>query len=1060
MLMTSAGSLQGKASADFPPGGLRYDAAMNFKALNAAAFTGQRDLSSLFNGSVFAKGEGADLNTLSSNVTLDLYNSRFQAIAIDRFNIGADVRHGKASLTRFTGQTSVGSFDCTGEYQFNTQEYQLTTAFRNINIANAVGDTSLKSDINLSLSFSGSGFNPVTMKSKVTIQADSSRIMGKPLDMLKIDGYVENGKIHLDLLKIKTPLAVVEMNGTAGLDSSVNMKYRIRTLDMSQLKTMIGNDTLLKDTFDLRLDFKGSLQGNMEKLKTDGQITLTQILFRDIKADSLVFIYFLDGIMPRDLASMAFSDLDSHLFGDVYLYLNRADLGGTRIKDVAVAVTKEPKKILFEIYGTETGLDAYANAKGNLVLESETKGRVVLENLYFRVSGRNLRTKEISVKLGEDPVIDSTYTRWTEVWQNTQPIDLLFDTKENSYEIRSFELYVGKGSISAFGTLNITGDQSIDLKIKELDLSRANALLGSQQSVVEGQLNMNASLKGSFEKPIIIADWNIMNGKAAEFVYDNFIGNMQYLNKKVQLNMTLNQNKDKTLTMGGFLPIDMTFKDVEERFTNRPMKFKLHSEGIDLRFLQSFFGKNLTLNKGEMKIDLDISGTRDKPVVKGELKMEDGMLTFPKTSLGQTFRNARMFIRIKPDSIYLDTFYLQAGKKDPSSNLLVHGYIDLADLMKKFDFSNSDKIGYHFQLAFNNFIPINTKSETSYLHTARITGVMDIAARTLSKTIVKGDLQIRDAQIWVVDPARARSVSTVDETKTKTKKKNGVKEEKETGFYENLDLDLMISLPENSDNTIRSADMLLSLHGEIGVTKPPGSEEFFISGDVNTKKGGKYTYLNAAFNIETGVIAFSGEPGINPNLNILAVKRFEYKDDDGTPIPGEARIQVTGTLMKPEIAITAVERGTDNSLPGLTEPIDILSYLALGVKTSQLGKLGADQAGDFAKQVAINQILNAVANKAGLQKLEYSAGSGGQGATISVSKRISETLSVSYEGGLDGGGGKSVTLEISADSLMKWMPGLKSWKKTIELEYIAPDQESSTQKEDIINFIFYFRKEY
>ncbi len=1056
-LMTSAGSIQGTAAAEFPPNGLRYKTSLKFNGLNAAAFTGQRDLSSVFNGSIEAKGDGTDISTMKSKVKFNLYRSRFQTIAIDQFDIEADVANGVAKLTAFKGRSSVGDFDCTGEYNLRTEDYRLTTQFRNINIANALGDTTLSSDINLNLTYTGRGFKPSSMSSQILIQADSSKIMGKRLDLLRISGRAEKGTVHLDQLIIRTPLAVIEAGGTAGMDSSVDMNYRIRTLDISLLKEFIGNDTLFRDTLDLDLDFKGRVRGNLNTLETDGQMKLTRFRFADMTIDSLQFNYFFGGIQSRDFQTMAFSDLDNHLYGDLYVYLNRADLGGSVMKDIAVSVTKESGKTNFEVSGTETGMDAYANAKGSVTLESESKGRLQLENLYLRVTGQNLKTKEISLRLGEDPIIDSTYTKWSEIWKNNQPVDILFNTKDNIYDIRSFSLDVGKGTVSLLGTLNITGDQSIDLKIKDLDLSRANALMGSGQSVIEGLLNMNASLKGSFEKPILIADWNISNGKAAEFVYDNFLGNMQYLNRKVQVNMTLNQNKDKTLTMGGYLPIDLTFKDVPERFTNRPMKFKIHSEGVDLRFLQSFFGKNLTLNRGEIKIDLEIGGSKDKPVVKGELKIEDGMVSFPRTTLGQNFRNARMFVRIKPDSIYLDTLSLQSGK-DVGSSLFMHGFVNLSDLMKKFDFSNTDKIGYNFQLSFNNFIPINTKSETSYLHTAKITGIMDITANTLSRTAVKGDLQIRNAQIWVVDPARARSVSAIDETKTK--KKIDLDQEKEASFYENLDLDLMVSLPENSDNTIRSADMLLSLFGEIGVTKPPGSEEFFISGDVNTKKGGKYTYLNAAFNIENGVIVFSGEPGINPSLNILAVKRFEYKDDDGNPIPSEARIQVTGTLMKPEIAITAVERGTDDPLPGLTEPIDILSYLALGVKTSQLNKLGADQAGDFAKQVAINQILNAVANKAGLQKLEYSAGSGGQGATIAVSKRISETLSVSYEGGLQGGSGKSVTLEIAADSLMKWMPGLKKWKKTIELEYITPDQENATQQEDILNFIFYFRKEY
>jgi len=1057
---TPAGKLEGYASADFPNGPLRYEADLKFWNMNIGAFAENSGIRSNLNGRVTAKGMDIDPKKLITDVTLNLYDSRYGHIGIKNFEIAANVKSGTANLTRFSGVTSAGTFNCTGWYHLLNEEYQLETRFDQINLGTIAADSSLNSNINLSVIYRGHGLNPNTMKSEMAVRSDSSVIMGRRLDQLSIRGRSADRKFYIDEFKVHTPLVHLGMQGYVGLDSSVNMKYQIKTMDLSLLNKFAGQDSMIKDTFNLDLAYRGEIKGNMKQLETIGTIVVTGFVFGDVRVDSIQFSYYFNGIRPEDFMDsvIEFAKLDSHLFGDIYFYTRNIDAGGSTLRDLTLSITKENRKTLFEVSGYEPAMDAFASTKGYVVLEKETKGEVFLDNLYLKISGKNLKTKEVSVKLGEDPIIDSTYEKWTEVWQNKQMIDVVFDTEKNIYDIRSFSLDVGKGSIGLFGTFDITGDQNVDIKVKDLDLSRANALIGSAQSVIEGQLNLNASLKGSFEKPIIIADWSISNGKASEFVYDNFLGNMQYLNKKIQVNMTLNQNKDKTLTMGGYLPMDLSFKAVDERFTKRPMKFKIHSEGIDLRFLQTFFGKALTLNRGEIKIDMDVSGNREKPVLKGEMKIEDGMLTFPRSTIGQSFRNVRMFMRIKPDSIYLDTLTMQSGK-DPKSNLFVDGAVNLADLMKNFDFSRVNEVGYNFQITFNDFIPINTKSETSYLHTAKITGVMDISAKQLYNTKVKGDLQIRNSQIWVVDPTRARSVSAVEGAKTSAVSETG---EKPLDFYENLDLDLMISLPENSDNSIRSADMLLSLYGEIGVTKPAGSQDFFINGNVNTKKGGKYAYLNAAFNIETGEIIFTGEPGINPEINILAVKRFEYKDEENNPIPAEARIQVTGTLMKPQIAITAVERGTDDPLPGLTEPVDILSYLALGVRTKDLTKLGAEQAGDFAKQVAINQILNVVANKAGLQKLEYSAGTGTQGASIAVSKRISETISVSFEGGLEGGAGKNITLEISADSvwLVKNIPGLKKWKKTVELEYKTPDQSKTTQQEDIINFILYFKKEY
>lgn len=1055
-ILTPAGTLKGTANLDYGGEPLGYRADLSFNGINAAAFTGRKDLYANINGSIHADGVGIKPEDLISVLELKLYKSQIFGIDIEKFEITSDVRGGIAQLKKFEGRTSAGNFNCEGFYNLLDESYHLETRFREINIADAIGDTSLQSSINLSIVYDGKGLNPKTSRSVLHINSDSSKIMGRDLENLSVRGSQNGNRVYIDGISVKTPLADFSAKGSVGMDSTFDLSYELKTRDFSLLKKYVGNDSLLKDSIDLNIAFKGRTTGGINKFETSGDITLTKFAFADIKMDSLKFVYFVSNIIPSDFATaFDFRRTDSTLVGDFLLYSHHLTMAGTSIKNFSTSITKEKGKTHFDISAEEDNIGAYAHVKGVLELENEKKGRVFLDNLVLNVTGRTLKTREVKVRLGGDPVIDSTYEKWNENWQNSKPIDIVFDIEKNIYDFRSFNMDIGRGSISAFGTLDITGDQNLDIKIKDLDLSRANALIGSKESVVEGILNMNGSLKGSFEKPILLADWNISDGKASEFVYNNFLGNMQYLNRKIQVNMTLNQNKDKTLTIGGYLPIDLSFKDVPNRFTTRPMNFKIHSEGIDLRFLQAFFGKGLSLNRGELMIDLKVTGNKEKPSLEGEMKVEDATVTFPRTTLGQTFRNGRMFVRLTPEKIFLDTLSLQSGK-DVSSNLFASGQIDLSPILKNFDFTNIDKIGYDFDLLFNEFVPINTKSETSYLHTAKITGAMKISAPTLAYTVVKGDIQIRNSQIWVVDAAKARSVASVSAKPTKADAA------KEIDYYKNLDLDIAITLPENSENVIRSNEMMLGLFGGIIVTKPPESEDFFISGNVNTKKGGKYAYLSIAFNIEKGEIVFSGAPGINPDLDILAVKRFTYKIDQ-EEIQSEAQIKVSGKLMKPEIAVTAVERGTDNPLPDLTEPADILSYLVLGVKTKDLGKLDASQAGDFAKQVAINQVLNVVANQAGLSKLEYTPSATGQGATIEVGKRISENISVSFAGGSDPSTGTSLTLEMSVDSwvdsLRLFKKAARSWKKTVEFEYKQPAQ-TETNKQDVFNIFFYFKKEY
>ncbi len=1056
-IATPSGSLRGFAGLDFGDE-LAYQTDLSFNGINIGGILSRKDLYANLNGRVHADGVGTKPETLRSTLQLSLVKSKFFGVDMDTFDIQADVRNGMAKLTKFKGQTSAGNFNCEGYFNLLDETYHLETKFRGINIAGVIADTAFQSSINLAITVDGKGLNPKSSNSAWRIHCDSSKVMGRDLQNLSFSGSQTNGKIRFDNVQLNTPLANVNIKGTVGLDSTVDLKYSVETKDFSLLRKYIGSDSAIKDTLNLKLFFEGSLNGNVNHVNTNGSLRLKNFIYSNIRIDSLQFDFSVNDFTPNDFQKgLDFQKADSTVLGKLSLYAGHVNAGGTLLSNLSASITKEKHRTLFEVSGAVDSLNAFTHIKGSLVLQNEKKGEVFIDNLSLRLSGKNLKTKEMVVKLGEDPIMDSTYDQWTENWESSKRMDVLFDLEKSVYDFRSFNIDNGRGFISVFGLLDINGDQNLDVKIKDLDLSRANALIGSDQSVLEGLLNLNASLKGSFERPIMLADWGITNGKASEFVYDNFLGNMQYLNKKIQVNMTLNQNKDKTMTVGGYLPIDLTFKNVDKRLTNRPINFRIHSEGIDLRFLQAFFGKQLTLNRGELKVDLKISGNKEKPSLEGEMKIEGATVTFPRNSLGQTFRNMRTFIRLTPEKIFLDTLFVQSGKdkRGNESFLFASGAVDLADVMKNFEFNNLDKIGYNMEMEFNDFVPVNTKSETSYLHTAKITGVMTVSAQTLNSTVVKGDLQIRNSEIWVVDPSKAKTVAAVSKTSAgRTTAAND--------YYKNLDLDLVVSLPENSDNAIRSAEMLLGLYGEIGLTKPPGSEDFFINGNVSTKKGGKYAYLSISFSIEKGEINFTGVPGVNPNIDIVAVKRFQYKAEAGaSDIPAEAQIKVTGKLLKPEIAITAVERGTDSPLQDLTEPADILSYLLLGVKTKDIAKVGGSQATDFAMQVAINQVLNIVANKAGLSKLEYVPSATGQGATIEVGKRINETVSVTFAGGNDPTANQTLTLEIVADDfpgLRQWLG--KSWKKTIEFEYKKPAQTSTTTQQDIINVILYFRKDY
>ena len=1049
---TSAGDLEGTARVKLADNLISYHSVLNFAGIDAGNALNDTTLTSDVNGGLIIEGSGVSLATLNTNVELRLKDTQTPNAYITDFALNGRISGNLLMLKSLETFTNIGSIKGEGFYNLRDETFEFNSFVQDLNLRSLLKNPQMQSKINIDISISGKGSDR-NARNNVFVRLWDSNIMGRKVEEFLLRSRQDSGVIQIDTLRLETEVAGFISSGRIGLDSTFDLKYSFRTKDFSTLRNYIQLDSIFKDSLSLKLSYEGASRGHVRNLQTEGALHLNFLRLGELQVDTLEFSYFIANIMPYGFKdSLDFKFIDSTIFGDFFLKAKEIKSDASLFKDLAVSITKDIRETEFEFSGTESILDVFANLKGKVVFENERVGNLHLEELFGQINGRNIRTEEVKTALDADPIIDTTFQNWSEIWRNSETIKINFNTESNRYNFESFKMAIGQGHLSVQGLLDIDGKQQLDLVVRDLNLSRANAIIGSDESIVEGKLNVNASLKGSFTKPIIIGDWKLYEGKASEFIFDSFLGNIQYLNRKIQVNAVLNQNRLKTLTLAGYLPIDLSFKHVDQRFTNRKMNFLVHSEGIDLKFLQTFMGKNVRLYDGELKVDFKVKGTRDDPKLEGEMKVDRGSIKFPRRTLGQSFRNMVMFVKFDQDKIILDSLYVQSGR-DRRSQLLASGMMNISEVMKDFAFEKYERINYEFNFSFFDFIPVQTKSSTSYVHSASLTGTMAISAEKLFYPSIRGDLQIRKGQIWVVDPTKARSVVAISD-------QNGTETESNVQFFKNLDMDLAISLPEKSENTVKSSEMSIALFGEINITKPPDSEDFFITGDVKTKKGGKYSYLHADFRIERGEVNFAGEPGLNPDIDILAVKRFDYEPPDEDPVSSEAQLHVTGKLLKPQLAITAVERGTGDPIAGLTEPADILSYIILGVKTDQLASIEAGKlATDIAESAALNAVLNMVAGQVGLQRLEYNKSTDDE-VVLTVSKKISEDLTVSFEGGLTDKTARKYILEYSADSLLKVMPILKSWKKSIELEFEEGAAADETSKENNLNLIFYLRKDW
>ncbi|MGC4029572.1 MAG: translocation/assembly module TamB domain-containing protein [Steroidobacteraceae bacterium] len=189
-------------------------------------------------------------------------------------------------------------------------------------------------------------------------------------------------------------------------------------------------------------------------------------------------------------------------------------------------------------------------------------------------------------------------------------------------------------------------------------------------------------------------------------------------------------------------------------------------------------------------------------------------------------------------------------------------------------------------------------------------------------------------------------------------------------------MDLAIKLDLGRDLALQGYGITTRLEGELTVSSATGgADPFRIVGEVRTDEG-RFRAWGQALNVETGVVLFNG-PYSNPSLNLLAIR---------PEIAVRAGVRVTGTLDAPRVLLY--------SEPDMPES-EKLSWVVLGRAAASNGAEGASM-----QQAALGLLAGSVgsslAGGLGLDELGVSE------SGVSVGKRISDQLYVTYQAGLSG----------------------------------------------------------
>lgn len=198
--------------------------------------------------------------------------------------------------------------------------------------------------------------------------------------------------------------------------------------------------------------------------------------------------------------------------------------------------------------------------------------------------------------------------------------------------------------------------------------------------------------------------------------------------------------------------------------------------------------------------------------------------------------------------------------------------------------------------------------------------------------------------------------------------------------------DILVKLDMGRDFALQGFGITTRLQGQLEVRGasyaggPPS-----ITGEIRTVEG-RYRAWGQSLNVETGLIRFNG-PYNNPSLDILALR---------PNIAVKAGVQVLGTASAPRVLLYS-----DPVLPDAEK----LSWVVMGRDPASGGASSALlQQAAMALLAGGNSSSGKIAGSLGLDEVGFKGGGDGdaEGAALTMGKRISDKLYLTYEQSLSG----------------------------------------------------------
>ncbi|HWF83507.1 MAG TPA: translocation/assembly module TamB domain-containing protein, partial [Vicinamibacterales bacterium] len=482
----------------------------------------------------------------------------------------------------------------------------------------------------------------------------------------------------------------------------------------------------------------------------------------------------------------------------------------------------------------------------------------------------------------------------------------------------------------------------------------------AQSARYDGLMEIDATISGTRQAPIVAGRLAITNGRVQRVSYQQLAGRVDYSGGIFTIGLRLDQAPGAWITADGTLPLALFRPSMPER----PVNVVVKSSDINLGLLEGLTSvlRNIT---GTMRLDVNAVGTSRDPHARGTVEIAGA--GFLVAASGSRYKNGHASLQLAPERMTVSALHVEDSSGD---RLDVHGSLGTHEL--KVGDLEIDADAHHFEVVRNEFGKVDLDAQL------RLRGRFEAPQITGDLTISSGELKVDQ----ILEQALSRPYAT--QPATTPAELDAVAA---LNPWQRLALGIALHVPDTlkltGDNVqvargtpIGLGNINLKVAGDLYLFKDAG-EPLSVTGSFDSVSG-HYNFQGRQFDIDpTSSINFRGD--VNPELDVAVTQ---------TIAGVQARVSITGPLHEPELHLTS------------TPPLDQSDILAMIVFGTPVNELSASQqqnlavrAGTLAAGFLAAPIVNALQSELGLDILELqTAGEYESGPKITVGNEIAPGL--------------------------------------------------------------------